>query len=122
MKLTDKQFWITWSIAELLILSSCIYTSFLSKFIGVLSMFLVSQPLMIVLTFYKKKHRTGALTNLIIICLYSIYSVYISIAGQDSNGWGWAFCMIVIPVVQLILLLLFWGIQKIAEITTQNSK
>lgn len=74
-----------------------------------------SQPLMIALTRYKKKHQNRALTNLIIVGLYSIYSVYISISGQDSNGWGWVFCMIVFPIIQLILLLLFWGIQKIVE-------
>ena len=121
MRLTDKRFWIVWAITEMLILSSCIYMSFLSKFIGVMSVSLASQPLMIVLTLYKKKHRNGALTNLIIIILYSIYSVYISIVGQDANGWGWAFCIIVFPIIQLILLLLFWGIQKIAEITSRKS-
>ncbi len=122
MKLTDKSFWIVWTIAELLILSSCIYMSVHSKFIGVISVFGASQPLMTVLTLYKKKHRNGALTNLIIICLYSIYSIYISIVGQDANGWGWVLCMIVFPIIQLILLLLFWGIQKLAEITAQNER
>ena len=66
------------------------------------------------------KEPCGALTNLIIVGLYSIYSVYISISGQDANGWGWAFCMIVFPIIQLILLLLFWGIQKIAEANEQK--
>ena len=122
MRLTDKRFWIVWAIAELLILSSCIYMSVHSKFIGVISVFGASQPLMTVLTLYKKKNRNRALTNLIIICLYSIYSIYISIVGQDANGWGWVFCMIVFPIIQLILLLLFWGIQKLAEITAQNER
>lgn len=122
MKLTDKRFWIVWAIAELLILSSCIYMSVHSKFIGVISVFGASQPLMTVLTLYKKKNRNRALTNLIIVCLYSIYSIYISTEGQDANGWGWVFCMIVFPIIQLILLLLFWGIQKLAEITAQNER
>lgn len=117
MRLTDKRFWIVWTITELLILLSCIYMAVHSKFIGIMCVFGASQPLMIALTLYKKKHQNGALTNLIIVGLYSIYSVYISISGQDANGWGWAFCMIVFPIIHLILLLLFWGIQKIAEIT-----
>ncbi len=120
MRLTDKRFWIVWAIAELLILSSCIYMSVYSKFIGVISVIGASQPLMTVLTLYKTKHRNGALTNLIIVSLYSIYSVYISIVGRDANGWGWAFCMIVFPIIQLILVLLFWCIQKIAEITARK--
>lgn len=108
------------ALVELLMLSSCIYMAVHSKFIGILCVFGASQPLMIALTLYNKKHQNGALTNLIIVGLYSIYSVYISISGQDSNGWGWAFCMIVFPIVQLILLLLFWGIQKIAETNEQK--
>lgn len=72
---------------------------------------------MTALTLYKKKHKNGALTNLIIVGLYSIYSVYISISGQDANGWGWAFGMIILPIMQLILLLLYWGLEKLAEVT-----
>ena len=68
MRLTDKRFWIVWAIAELLILSSCIYMSVHSKFIGVISVFGASQPLMTVLTLYKKKNRNRALTNLYKYC------------------------------------------------------
>lgn len=121
MKQNDKRFWIAWIVVELLMLTSCIYMAVHSKFIGIMCLFGASQPLMIALTLYKKKHQNGALTNLIIAGLYSIYSVYISISGQDANGWGWAFCMIVFPMIQLILLLLFWCIQKIAETNEQKA-
>ena len=46
---------------------------------------------------------------------YICYALYINITGEDGNGWGWVFFMIVLPIIQLIILLLFWGIQKIAE-------
>ena len=45
----------------------------------------------------------------------SSYAWYLNITGEDGNGWGWVFFMIVLPIIQLIILLLFWGIQKIAE-------
>lgn len=117
MKITDKRFWIAWAMVELLLLSSCIYMAVHSKFIGIICVFGASQPLMTALTLYKKKHKNGALTNLIIVGLYSIYSVYISISGQDANGWGWALGMIILPIMQLILLLLYWGLEKLAEVT-----
>ena len=120
MKLTDKRFWITWIVVELLMLSSCVYMAIYSKFIGIMCVFGASQPLMLALTLYKKKHQSGALTNLIIVGLYSIYSVYISISGQDANGWGWAFCMIVFPIIQLILLFFVLGYSKIAEANEQK--
>ena len=82
MKLTDKRFWITWIVVELLMLSSCVYMAIYSKFIGIMCVFGASQPLMLALTLYKKKHQSGALTNLIIVGLYSIYSVYIRTGCQ----------------------------------------
>ena len=50
MKLTDKRFWITWIVVELLMLSSCVYMAIYSKFIGIMCVFGASQPLMLALT------------------------------------------------------------------------
>lgn len=122
MKLTDKRFWIAWATVELLLLSSCIYMAVHSKFIVIICVFGASQPLMIALTLYKKKHQNGALANLIIVGLYSIYSVYISISGQDANGWGWTFGMIILPIIQLILLLLYWGLERLARIAQRRNQ
>lgn len=115
MKPTDKRFWIAWIVVELLMLSSCIYMVVQSKVLEILSVFVIGQPLMGVLALYKKHHPDGALANLIFACIYSSYALYINITGEDGNGWGWVFFMIVLPIIQLIILLLFWGIQKIAE-------
>lgn len=114
MKLTDKRFWIVWAITELLILSSCIYLAVPNRAIVMISFF-ISQPLMVTLPLYKMAHRNGAIVNCIIICIYTVYYMYMHFTDADGNGWGWLFYMVLLPLIQLIILLLFWGIQKIAE-------
>lgn len=84
--------------------------------------FFVSQPLMAVLALYKMAHRRGAIINCVIVCIYTAYYMYMHLTDADSNGWGWLFYMVLFPVVQLIILLLFWGMQKIAEIVSRKSK
>lgn len=111
MKLTDKRFWITWVVVELLILASCIDIAVRCRSIAIIIVFAVSQPLMIYLPLFKISHRNGALVNLTIIGLYTAYSIYLRIAHEDPNGWASFAFAVVIPTVQLILLLLYWGIE-----------
>lgn len=121
MKLTDKRFWIVWAITELLILSSCIYLAVPNKAIVMIGFF-ISQPLMVTLTLYKRVHRNGAIVNCVIVCIYTAYYMYMHLTEADSNGWGWLCYMVVLPMIQLIILLLLWGMQKTAEIVSQRSK
>lgn len=120
MKLTDKRFWIVWAITELLILSSCIYLA-VPNSAFVMMGFFISQPLMVTLALYKMAHRNGAIVNCAIVCIYTVYYMYMHFTDPDVNGWGWLFFMVLLPVIQLVVLLLFWGIQKIAEITSRKS-
>ena len=84
--------------------------------------FFISQPLMITLPLYKMSHCNGAIVNCIIVCIYTVYYLYMHFTEADSNGWGWVFYMVLLPVIQFIILLLFWGLQKIAEIASRKSK
>lgn len=84
--------------------------------------FFISQPLMVTLALYKMAHRNGAIVNCIIVCIYTVYYMYMHITEPGSDGWGWFFFYMVLPVIQLIILLLLWGMQKIAEIVSQRSK
>lgn len=120
MKLTDKRFWIVWAISELLILSSCIYLAVPNSAFVMIGFF-ISQPLMVTLALYKMAHRNGAIVNCAIVCIYTVYYMYMHFTDADVNGWGWLFFMVLLPVIQLVVLLLFWGIQKIAEITSRKS-
>ncbi len=40
--------------------------------------------------------------------------IYLRIAHEDPNGWASFAFAVVIPTVQLILLLLYWGIELLA--------
>lgn len=84
--------------------------------------FFISQPLMVTLTLYKRAHRNGAIVNCVIVCIYTAYYMYMHLTEADSDGWGWFFFYMVLPVIQLIILLLLWGMQKIAEIVSRKSK
>ena len=121
MRLKDKRFWIVWAITELLILSSYIYLAVPNRAFVMIGFF-ISQPLMVTLPLYKMAHRNGAIVNCIIVCIYTVYYMYMHSTDADGNGWGWLVYMVLLPVIQLIILLLFWSMQKIAEIISQKSK
>ena len=116
MKLTDKRFWIVWAIAELLLLASCIDSALRSQSLGMMCIFAVTQPLMITLALLKFSHRNGALVNLIIVSLYSIYSIYLRLSDEDPEGWAWFVFTVVVPIVQYVIVLLYWGLAKLAEV------
>lgn len=116
MKLSDKRFWIALAIAELLLLASCIDVAVRSQSFGMICVFAVPQLLMIVLVLFKKTHPNAALTNLVIISLYTVYSIYLRLTHEDIDGWGWFALGVVLPIVQLTLLLLYRGLEKLAEV------
>ncbi len=117
MKLTDKRFWIAWVIAELLLLASCIDVAVRCQSFGMICVFAVPQPLMIVLALFKKIHPNAALVNTVIISLYTVYSIYLRLTQEDTDGWGWFVFTVIFPIGQQILLLLYRGLTKLTEIT-----
>lgn len=122
MKLTDKRFWIGWAIAELLLLASCIDFAVRCQSFGMICIFAVPQPLMIVLALFKKTHPNAALVNAVIISLYTVYSIYLILTHEDTDGWGWFAFTVVLPIAQLILLLLYWGFERLARIAQRRNQ
>ena len=120
MKLIDNRFWIAWVIAELLLLASCIDFAVRCQSLGMTYIFAITQPLMIAVALFKAAHPNAALINLLIISLYTVYSIYLRLTHEDTDGWGWFAFTVVLPIAQLILLLLYWGLEKLAEITEHN--
>lgn len=116
MKLTGKRFWIAWAIAELLLLASCIDFAVRCQSFGMICFSAVTQPIMIALALFKITHPKAALVNLIIISLYTAYSIYLRLMHEDNTGWGWFAFTVVLPIAQLILLLLYWGLARLAEV------
>lgn len=120
MKLTDKRFLTVWAIAEILLLASSIDVAVRCHSLGMIYVFIIIQPLMIVLAFFKRTHPNAALVNLIIISLYTAYSIYLRLTHEDTDGWGWLAFTVVLPIVQLILLLLYLGLDKLVKITEHD--
>ncbi len=116
MKLTDKRFWTAWAIAELLLLASCIDVAVRCQSFGMICIFAVTQPIMIVLALFKMTYPNAALVNLIILSLYTVYSICLRLTHEDNDGWAWFAFTIVLPIAQLILLLLYWGLERLAEV------
>ena len=122
MKLTDKRFWITWAIAELLLLASCIDVAVRCQSFGMMCIFVVPQPIMIALALFKNTHPNASFVNLIIISLYTVYSIYLRLTHEDNDGWAWFAFTVVLPIAQLILLLLYWGLERLARIAQRRNQ
>ena len=116
MKLIGKRFWIAWAIAELLLLTSCIDVAARCQSFSMTYIFAVTQPIMIALALFKITHPNAALVNLIIISLYTVYSIYLRLTHEDNDGWAWFAFTVVLPIAQLILLMLYWGLERLAEV------
>ena len=122
MKLTDKRFWMAWAIAELLLLASCIDVAVRCQSFGMICIFAVPQPIMIALALFKNTHTNASFVNLIIISLYTVYSIYLRLTHEDNDGWGWFAFTVVLPIAQLILLLLYWGLERLARIAQRRNQ
>lgn len=122
MKLTDKRFWIGWAIAELLLLASCIDVAVRCQSFGMICIFAVPQPIMIALALFKNTHPNASFVNLIIISLYTVYSIYLRLTHEDNDGWGWFAFTVVLPIAQLILLLLYWSLERFTRIAQRRNQ
>lgn len=115
MKLTDKRFWVIWIITEVLILSFCGHDVILcSHWDDAILVFGLCQPLMFVLTLFRKSHSRGSTINLIIVLAYSIFAGYLRISLGDGIMY-WILFMTALPNIQLLLLLIYWGIERILK-------
>lgn len=122
MKLTDNRFWIVWAMTELLLLASCIDVAVRCQSLAMICVFAITQPLMIALALFKITHSNAALVNLIIISLYTAYSIYLRMTHEDTDGWGWFTLTVMLPIAQLILLLLYWGFERFARIAQRKNQ
>ena len=114
MKLTYKRFGVMLVITEILILSLCVHDVILcSHWEDAILVFGACQPLMFALTLFRKSHSAGAIINLIIVLIYSIFSGYLKIYWGFGGGLYWILIMIAFPNIQLTLLLIYWGIESI---------
>lgn len=111
----DKRFWTIWIITEVLILSFCVHDVILcSHWEDAILVFGLCQPLMFVLTLFRKSHCRGAIINLIIVLAYSIFAGYLKIDLGDGIMY-WILFMTALPNIQLMFLLLYWGIERILK-------
>lgn len=111
----DKRFWTIWIITEVLILSFCVHDGILcSHWEDAILVFGLCQPLMFVLTLFRKSHSSGAIINLIIVLAYSIFAGYLKIDLGDGVMY-WILFMTALPNIQLLLLLLYWCIERILK-------
>lgn len=115
MQPTDKRFWVMWTITEILILSLCIHDVMLcSHWEDAILVSGLCQPLMFALTLFRKSHSLGAIINLIIVLIYSIFSGYLKIYLGFGGGLYWILFMTALPNIQLTLLLIYWCIERIS--------
>lgn len=115
MMAVDKRFWAIWVITEVLILSFCVHDVILcSHWEDAILVFGLCQPLMFVLALFRKSHSSGAIINLIIVLAYSIFAGYLKIDLGDCVMY-WILFMTALPNIQLLLLLLYWGLERILK-------
>ncbi len=114
MELTDRRFWVIWTITEIFILSFCVHDVILcSHWEDAILVFGLCQPLMFVLTLFRKSHSFGAIINLIIVLIYSIFSGYLKIYWGFGGVLCWMLFMTALLNIQLTLLLIYLGIERI---------
>ena len=122
MNLNDKRFWIAWAIAELLLLASCIDFAVRCQSLGMIYVFAITQSLMIAVALFKTTHPNASFVNLTIISLYTVYSIYLRLTHEDNDGWAWFAFTVVLPIAQLILLVLYWGLERLARIAQRRNQ
>lgn len=124
MRTTNKLFWVLWSLAQVAIITSCVYDVIMNKYIDdALFAFIVCQPLMALLPFFFKRHQLGAVTNIAIASIYAIYCCCerFNSGGGFLDGANWFIYLSILSVLQFILVALYWGIEKIIKVCKSKS-
>ena len=106
MRTTNKLFWVLWSLAQVAIITSCVYDVIMNKYIDdALFAFIVCQPLMALLPFFFKRHQLGAVTNIAIASIYAIYCCCerFNSGGGFLDGANWFIYLSILSVLQFIL-------------------
>ena len=81
------------------------------------------QPIMVLLPFFLKRHRLGAVIN---IAIASIYAICCCCERFNSGGGfldcaNWFIYLSILSVLQFILVALYWGIEKIIKVCKSKS-
>ncbi len=73
MKKWQQIFWVLWAVAQVAIVASCVCDVIKNKYNDdALFVFVVCQPIMVLLPFFLKRHRLGAVINIAIASIYAI--------------------------------------------------
>lgn len=118
-------FWRLWILSETAIASSCVYDVIMTKILSDgLFVFVACQPLMVLLPFFLKRHRSGAVTNIIVACIYVAFCCCSRFTAQSASifeNWGWFIFLPGVSVLQFILLTIYWGIEIIVKTCLRKS-
>lgn len=124
MRQTDKYFWALWAVAQVAIVASCVYDVVMNKYVDdALFVFIVCQPLMVILPFFLKRHQLGAVTNITVASIYAIYCCCerFNSGGGFLDGANWFNYLSILSVLQFILLAVYWGIERIIKACKRKS-
>ncbi len=124
MKKWQQIFWVLWAVAQVAIVASCVCDVIKNKYNDdALFVFVVCQPIMVLLPFFLKRHRLGAVIN---IAIASIYAICCCCERFNSGGGfldcaNWFIYLSILSVLQFILVALYWGIEKIIKVCKSKS-
>ena len=124
MRLTDKYFWALWAVAQVAIVASCVYDVVMNKYVDdALFVFIVCQPLMVILPFFLKRHQLGAVINITIASIYAICCCCerFNSGGGFLDGANWFIYLSILSVLQFILVAVYWGIERIIKVCKRKS-
>lgn len=124
MRLTDKLFWVLWAVAQVAIVASCVYDAILNSNIEDASyVFFTCQPLMIILPFFHKRHKLGAIINISVVCAYSVLLCYIRLSYKPFSSWNlyWLVYLIALSMIQFTILAVYWGVERIIKVCKSKS-
>ena len=120
----QKIFWVLWAVAQVTILASCVYDVIMVKYVeDALFVFIACQPLMILLPFLLKRHQLGAVTNMAIASIYAICCCCerFNSGGGFLDGANWFIYLSILSVLQFILVVTYWGIERIINVCKSKS-
>ena len=124
MKKWQQIFWVLWAVAHVAIVASCVCVVLKNKYHDdALFVFVVCQPIMVLLTFFLKRHRLGAVINIAIASIYAICCCCerFNSGGGFLDGANWFIYLSILSVLQFILVALYWGIEKIIKVCKSKS-
>ena len=124
MRTTNKLFWVLWSLTQVVVASSCVYDTIMMKSVDDASfVFLICQPLMVLLYFFHKRHLLEAVIYMVIVSICAIYSCWdrFNSGGEFLDGWNWFVYLSLLSVFVFLLLGVHWSIERIIKVCKSKS-